>query len=71
MQFKRVKNSLLWIPILVVTYNISEKEFFVDIVRQVIVENVKFETHSYGLQSSKKGYDSRHVQKTKLSFKIF
>ena len=62
---------MLWIPILVVTYNISEKELFVDIARQVTVENVKFETHSYGLQSSKKGHDSRHAQKTKLSIKIF
>ena len=35
------ENSLLWIPILVVTYNISEKKLFVDIARQVIVENVK------------------------------
>ena len=62
---------MLWILILVVTYNISEKELSVDIARQVIVENVKFETHDYDLQSSKKGHDSRHVQKTKLSFKIF
>ena len=26
------------------TYNISEEKMFVDITRQIIVENVKFET---------------------------
>ena len=28
-----------------------EKKLFVDVARQVIVENIKFETHGYGLQS--------------------
>ena len=29
---------------LVATYNISEEKMFVDIARQIIVENIKFET---------------------------
>ena len=29
----------------------TRKKMFIDISRQVIVENIKFETHSYGLQS--------------------
>lgn len=31
-------------PILVVTYNISEEKMFVDIARQIIMKNIKFET---------------------------
>ena len=38
--------------LLLATYNISEKKkLFVDVARQIIVEDTKFETHSYGLQS--------------------
>ena len=65
------KNSLWWTPILVGTYNIFEKKLFVDIARQVILQNVKFETHSYALQSSKKDHATRHALRTKLSFKSF
>ena len=28
----------------IATYNISEEKMFVDIARQIIVENIKFET---------------------------
>ena len=43
---------------------------FVDVARQIIVENIKFETHGYGLQLSKKDLATRHVLKTKRSLKI-
>ena len=56
---------------MVVTYYISEEKMFVDIARQIIVENIKLETHSYGLQSNKKDPATRYVLKTKLSFKSF
>ena len=47
-----------------------KKKLFVDIARQVIVENVKFKTYSYGLQSCKKGNDSRHAQKLRFPLKV-
>ena len=46
-------------------------KMLVDIANQVIVENIKFETHSYGLQSCKKDLASRHGLNTRLSFKSF
>ena len=45
---------------------------FIEVARQVIVENIKFEAHSSGLQCySKKDLDTRRALKTKLSFKSF
>ena len=34
------------------------------------MENVKFKTYSYGLQSCKKGNDSRHAQKLRFPLKV-
>ena len=59
------KKCLWLIPILETTYNISEKNIFIDDARQVIVKNIKFETHS------KKDNTTGSALKFKPSFKSF
>ena len=43
------QKSLRWIPFPVATCNISKNIFVLDIILQIIVENLKFESRSEGL----------------------